>query len=410
MVAREFRTGRTMRVWEGRLAAMPRPPFAIEADSLFVAYYASAELSCFLALGWPMPARILDLFCEFRNLTNGRETVAGNGLLGALAYFGLGSIDAAEKTELRALAQRPGEHTEAEQAALLDYCESDVVALAKLLPAMLPSVDLPRALLRGRFMAAAARMETNGTPIDTESLERLRANWRSIQGQLVERIDADYGVYVPTGRTIDPDSTYGAEFVGRGRRVGNRPLALDEAARGLWQVQRDAVADRRPAIAAARRQSGLSVRQIERWENAGRDYSTWPGLDTDARTLAAGHPELGIGRGYESETNYDPTDYAGRLWENCGPISRRHRGTTRNLETSCGIGCRRRTDARYCWPFIFGKTVCPIPSPRGYPVAAAAVRNAGLDDDTFRQMARHLSGSRRVAGNCAIRWAKCGCS
>jgi hypothetical protein len=40
---------------------------------------------------------------------------------------------------------------------ILDYCEGHVEALTRLLLAMLPSIDLPRALLlRGRFMAAAA--------------------------------------------------------------------------------------------------------------------------------------------------------------------------------------------------------------------------------------------------------------
>ena len=41
-------------------------------------------------------------------------------------------------------------------------------ALERLLPAMLPRIDLPRALLRGRYMKAAAAMEHNGTPIDTD--------------------------------------------------------------------------------------------------------------------------------------------------------------------------------------------------------------------------------------------------
>ncbi len=74
MVARERRTGETLRVWADELEAMFLPPFPIGPDSLFVAYYASAELGCFPALGWPMPARVLDLFCEFRHLTNGSET------------------------------------------------------------------------------------------------------------------------------------------------------------------------------------------------------------------------------------------------------------------------------------------------------------------------------------------------
>ena len=78
---------------------------------------------------------------------------------------------------------------DAERAAILDYCESDVAALARLLPAMLPNIDLPRALLRGRYMAAAARMERNGVPIDTDTLELLRQHWSDIQDQLIADID-----------------------------------------------------------------------------------------------------------------------------------------------------------------------------------------------------------------------------
>jgi hypothetical protein len=201
MVAREIRTGRTLRVWADELAASFVPPFPIGEDSLFVAYFASAELNCFRALGWPMPARVLDLFCEFRNLTNGVPTISGNGLLGALAYFGLGAIAATEKAEMRELAIRGGPFNREERAALMDYCESDVLALAKLLPAILPYIDLPRALLRGRYMAAVAAMESNGVPIDAEALNTLRAHWRTIQGKLIAAVDAEYGVYVPRGRT-----------------------------------------------------------------------------------------------------------------------------------------------------------------------------------------------------------------
>jgi hypothetical protein len=40
---------------------------------------------------------------------------------------------------------------------VLAYCESDVIALTRLLPRLLPQIDLPRAVLRGRFMKAVAR-------------------------------------------------------------------------------------------------------------------------------------------------------------------------------------------------------------------------------------------------------------
>lgn len=49
MVAREFRSGRLVRLWEHQLRSLPEPPYSVGPDSLFVAYYASAELSCHLA-------------------------------------------------------------------------------------------------------------------------------------------------------------------------------------------------------------------------------------------------------------------------------------------------------------------------------------------------------------------------
>src|SRR5215470_13352362 len=82
LIARELRSGRTLRLWRGEFASAP--PYPTGGDTLFVAYYASAELGCHLALGWPIPERILDLFTEFRCGTNGLELPAGNGLIGAL--------------------------------------------------------------------------------------------------------------------------------------------------------------------------------------------------------------------------------------------------------------------------------------------------------------------------------------
>lgn len=195
MVARDLYSGQTLRVWRDELHRMRAAPFSTGPDALFVAYFASAEVGCFLALGWPVPERIVDLFCEFRLLTNGRRTMAGAGLIGALTWFGLDSIAAADKQELRELAMRGGPYTAAERLALLDYCETDVVALAKLWPRMLPTIDLPRALLRGRYMAAVARMERCGVPIDSETLGRLRGDWEAIKRRLIDRVDTDFGVY-----------------------------------------------------------------------------------------------------------------------------------------------------------------------------------------------------------------------
>ena len=200
MVARKFKTGKTLRIWEDELQTMAQPPFSMGGDVLYVAYYASAEMGCHLSLGWPMPEKLLDLFTEFRNLRNGVYVPSGYGLLGALIYYGLEAIGAAEKKEMRDLAIRGSPWSPDEKQALMDYCESDVLALAKLLPKMLPEIDSERALLRGRYMKAAARIEFTGVPIDTETLGLFREGWQGIQDELIKRVDADYRVF--DGRTF----------------------------------------------------------------------------------------------------------------------------------------------------------------------------------------------------------------
>jgi hypothetical protein len=283
---------------------------------LFVAYYASAELGCCLALDWPMPARILDLYAEFRNLTNGKAVPCGCGLLGALAYFGIGGIEVVEKESMRQLAQRGGAYTAAERSALLAYCETDVLALDKLLPKMAPLIDLDRALLRGRYMAAAARMERSGVPLDTAALNRLRTNWERIKNKLVRTINADYGVYVPSRqRSIDASMKLGAAILETAEAYHLDPHNLALAVDDVWLAERSSVAEIGAAVKAARRQTGLTPRRINRWEDAGHDSASWPRIDTTAREVAGALPALGIGPGFDLESGYDDNDYAGRLWE-----------------------------------------------------------------------------------------------
>lgn len=196
MVAKEIYSGREWRVWRGEFSSTP--PFPTGPDALFVAFVASAELGCFRALGWPMPARVLDLYVEFRDRTNGLS--GDRGLIDALHYFGLDAMGAIHKKQMVELILTGGPWTDQQRAEIIEYCAGDVDALERLLPVMLPTIDLPRALLRGRYMAAAATMEATGVPIDTPTLDLLRTHWRDIQNRLIADIDADYRVY--DGRTF----------------------------------------------------------------------------------------------------------------------------------------------------------------------------------------------------------------
>jgi DNA polymerase-1 len=195
LVAHELRSGRQLQVWADELSRLRAAPFRTDSRSLFVAYAAAAEFSVFRVLGWPAPERVLDLFFEFRALTNGLLTPSGWGLLGALVHHGLPAMAGGEKEAMRELAIRGGPFTDAERTALLDYCAEDVTALTRLLPAMLPRIDLPRALLRGRYAWAVAAMEHRGVPIDVATFQHLKGNWHAVQTKLIAEVDQRYGVF-----------------------------------------------------------------------------------------------------------------------------------------------------------------------------------------------------------------------
>jgi hypothetical protein len=197
MVAKCGLTGTVFRFWSDKLDDCP---FQCGDDELFVAYYASAESSCFDVLLWPRPRRVLDLFAEFRRLTNGAGNGHGNGLLGALLHFGLPTIGAEEKGDMRELILQGGPWTNEDRSRILDYCESDVDAILRLLPLILQAyqytdADFGRALLRGRYMVAAGAVENFGVPIDTGLLDRLKRHWPTMTLQLICAIDSDFEVY-----------------------------------------------------------------------------------------------------------------------------------------------------------------------------------------------------------------------
>jgi len=204
LVVKDFLSGVTSRYWKDDINSRSSAPFSVGREALCVAYFASAEMDCFLKLGWQLPENVLDLYAEFRCLTNGTTPPNGAGLLGALLYFGLPTISAQHKDAMRDLTLRGGPWSQQEQLDLLDYCETDVTALEMLLPAMLPTLDIPRALMRGRYMKAVSHMHATGTPIDTKMQIEIATYWDQIQDELIAQIDASYCVY--EGRTFKTEN------------------------------------------------------------------------------------------------------------------------------------------------------------------------------------------------------------
>jgi hypothetical protein len=195
LIAKAYCTGQLVHLERSELSA--DPPYPLDGDALLVCYDASGPLGCHLALGWPMPARILDLKAEFRCLTSGHAVTHEHDLSDALAYFGL-------------------------------HEQEGIKALEHLLLTMAPLISPDHALLRGRYMAAVAHMEALGVPIDLDMYERLRGAWERVRLALISQVNRDYGVFDGTQFNV----RRWAEWLNRNHirwpRLGPRRLDLSQ--------------------------------------------------------------------------------------------------------------------------------------------------------------------------------------
>jgi hypothetical protein len=222
--AMDWHTGRV----ESRWLWGERPgPLELTAGDLYVSYHVPAELCCRLVLGWPLPTNVIDLCVEYKRLRNGHGPGMGRNLVAALLSRGIDAAPFVDKADMQALAGRGGPYTEEQRSALLAYNGRDVTALKKLFPVMLPRIDLPRALFRGRYMVEVAKIEHNGIPVNGEELRTLSNNWEPLKAAVIRETDRDIGAF--EGTTFKEDLW--AEIVKRHRwpwpRLPSGKLSLD---------------------------------------------------------------------------------------------------------------------------------------------------------------------------------------
>jgi hypothetical protein len=194
LVAIEAFSKKKLRIWFDKNLMLTHPPFSLDEETLIVAFYASAEFRCFQMLGWPQPANVVDLYVEFRKVTNGRNLIYRNGLLDALKFFQLPSISTEVKDVMRDLIISREEWSDEEKIQILDYCESDVQALMQLLPHFSGYLD-DYSLHHGSFMWAVALIETAGVPIDVPTLKFLNEHWGELKKVFIENLDT-HGFYI----------------------------------------------------------------------------------------------------------------------------------------------------------------------------------------------------------------------
>jgi hypothetical protein len=216
-----LRRVRTVRLWRGEFG--PIPPFDIGPDTLFVAYSAWAEMTCFMVLGWKFPVHIFDQHTAYLAASNtllpyNPEEIRKKlrkRLPDACRAYG---IEGWERIDKDAIAQAIGEGRWREHGreAVFDYCEEDVRMSVRLLRAqlqrycnqrgctVLPAADVERVIWWSNYSAkAVALIQARGMPIDVALWNLVQENKAAVIKHLRQQFDPSYNdddpIYTPKG-------------------------------------------------------------------------------------------------------------------------------------------------------------------------------------------------------------------
>ena len=180
------------------------------ADTVFISYNIAAETSCFLALGWPRPTNVIDLWLEYVQVCNVWPVEAPawrlrkaqvkkprKGLLDAMRAFGLEATPSEVKAFFQKRAQEGPPWSLEDREKMPIYCQDDVGMIVRLADPLLAKVDagnldhMSEILRRGLYNVAAATEVFAGVPMDCRLLGLARAHRHIIQEILIRRLDHD---------------------------------------------------------------------------------------------------------------------------------------------------------------------------------------------------------------------------
>jgi hypothetical protein len=226
---------RTIKLWRGVVGqSLPpidvyrgdfgkEPPFDIGPDTLFVAYSAWAELTCFQVLGWKFPVHVFDLHTAYLAASNTllpynpdeERKRQSKRLPDACRAYG---IEGWENIEKASMAKDIGEGRWEKygKEAVVNYCEEDVKKSTELLRAQLhnrcdyhgrirlPAADVERVLWWSDYSAKCiAQIQARGMPWDVPLWNLVQENKAAVIANLLRRFDPSYSedetIYSPDG-------------------------------------------------------------------------------------------------------------------------------------------------------------------------------------------------------------------
>jgi hypothetical protein len=249
-VALDLASGREVRLAGAELRKTKRPPFDVRRCAI-AAYNWVAEGQCFERLGWEQPWWPIDPYAEHVAFMNGLaaddvferkedDKRIRFRLVDALRTYGV-EIPAVAEAHKHAMQLRAAEgepFTPEEWRAIADYCAEDVRWLGRLFNAMRDRIDLPAALVRGRYMTVVGQQTHRGIPIDRELAERFMARRIHLRQALIEEAPGAADFY-DSGRFSEARlfAWAEAEEIGWPQHASGRPVLERDTLRRVAELE-----------------------------------------------------------------------------------------------------------------------------------------------------------------------------
>jgi hypothetical protein len=205
---------RTIRLWRGEFGK--KPPFDIGPDTLFVAYSAWAEMTCFMVLGWRFPLHVFDQHTAYLAASNvllphtpdEKRKRPRKRLPDACRAYGIEGWETIDKEQMaKDIGEGRWQIYGCERVT--EYCEEDVNKSTQLLrrqlrgwSGLLP-VNTELVLHWSNYSAKTiAQVQARGMPIDP-LWDLVKENRAAVIWDLLQQFDpsqgSDHPIYSPEG-------------------------------------------------------------------------------------------------------------------------------------------------------------------------------------------------------------------
>ena len=201
-VYKDLKTEQTLKIWDYEENNLAQHHFDFE-ETLFVCFYATAEVGYFLKQLMGRPPYIFDCWTEYAKLYKNNRDLSL--LAASTAYSYPNPISKEEKEKFRDMCIKQNTWNKKEREEILNYCEGDVLMNEHVFYKVLNDLEnicgndyetlLEQAMARGQTMACYAKVTKNGMSIDIPKLNDFNEYWLLVKNEVIKKLISELNLW-----------------------------------------------------------------------------------------------------------------------------------------------------------------------------------------------------------------------